>query len=334
MKMRLPFRALALLLAGVLLLPLLACSPYRLELSTDRQREVVLRAGEYDIAFEVVDFFYHNYMTVIDGGDPTVWDGADADAYHEKLMKRAISAACELYAVFAVSKDFGLDPYGAAIEELVEQGIREVIDSYDTRREYIENITSLHMTDTVYRLMMRAYFCQQQLLEYTGGVSSVGDEELRAFCESDNVLNTLCLVVYFEKSTLSWAQNRAEEIKRALRDVTTDDGFREVALRLATAYNKNEMENGTYMTLREYRRLCGDENASLAIGEMTDPIFDTESFVILRCTEKNPDILEKNPDAVRACYLEYLIEEKTAAMETDVEMTEAGLALTRASFAG
>ena len=333
MKMRLLTRAIALLLAGVLLLPLLACSPYRLELSTDRQREVVMRVGEYDIAFEVVEFFYHNYMTVVDGGDKSLWEGPDAAVYHERLFARAISAACELYAVFAVSKDFGLDPYGAAIEEQVEQGIREVIDSYDTRREYIENITSLHMTDTVYRLMMRAYFCQQYLLEYTDGVSSVSDEELLAFCESENVLNTLCLVVYFEKSTLSWAQNRAEEIKRALKEVKTDDEFRAVAQDYATAYNKDEMENGIYMTLREYRRLCGDESATLVLGEMTAPIFDTESFVVLRCIEKNADILEKSPDTVRSCYLEYLIEEMTEELKNGMEMTEAGLALTRESFA-
>lgn len=324
----------ALVLALVMLVPLAACSPYRLELSNERQTEVMMQTGGYDIAFEVLEFFYYNYMTVVDGGDSSVWEGPDAAVYHEKLMARAISAACELYAVFAVAKDFGIDPYGAAIEELVEEGIREVIDSYDTRREYIAQITSLHMTDTVYRLMLRSYFCQQELMEYNGGVTSVSDADLIAFCESDNVINTLCLIVYFEKSTHSWAKERAALIMQELEGTLTDDQFRSVALRLATSYNQKEMEMGTYMTLREYRRLCGDENATLAIGEITEPIFDTESFVILRGIEKNPDILEKNPEAVRACYLEYLIEEKTEELLNGKQMTAAGAALTRESFVG
>ena len=116
--------------------------------------------------------------------------------------------------------------------------------------------------------------------------------------------------------------------------MTTDDGFRSVAQNYATVYNKNEMENGIYMTLREYRRLCGDENATLSIGDMTDPIFDTESFVVLRCTEKDPKILEKAPETVRSCYLEYLIEEMTEELTNSAEMTDAGLALTRESFVG
>lgn len=322
----------ALVLALVMLVPLAACSPYRLELSNERQSEIVMQTGGYDIAFEVLEFFYYNYMTVVDGGDSSVWEGPDAALYHEKLMSRAISAACELYAVFAVSLEFGIDPYGAAIEELVEEGIREVIDSYDTRREYIAQITSLHMTDTVYRLMLRAYLCQQRLLEYSDGVASVSDKDLLAFCESDNVLNTLCLVVYFEKSTHSWAKEHAELIMQELEGTLTDDQFRSVAKRLATSYNAKEMETGTYMTLREYRRLCGDENATLAVGEMTEPIFDTESFVILRGIEKNPNILKKDPEAVRACYLEYLIEEMTEELVNGKQMTEAGAALSRESF--
>jgi len=321
-------RLLILLTVICLILPLAACSPYRLELSNEKQSAIVMRAGGYDIAFEVVDFFYHNYKSVIDGGDSSVWESEDAALYHEKLLARAIESACELYAILEVSKDFGVDPYGEGIEEQMEEGIRAVIDSYKTRREYIEHLTSLHMTDTVYRLMMRTYLCQQYLLEYTDGVSSVKDEDLLAFCENENVLNTLCLTVYFEKSTLPWAKERAAQITAALADVTTDDGFRQVALQLATAYNSKEMETGVYMTLREYRRLCGDENATLAIGEMTAPIFGTDSFVVLRAIEKDPAILEKNPEAVRSCYLEYLIEEKTAVFAEGREMTEIGLALT------
>lgn len=325
-------RLCALLLLFSLLVPLTACSPYRLELSNAKQAEIVMKTGGAEISFEVIDFFYHNYKSVIDGGDSSVWEGPDADAYHEKLLARAIDAACELYAVFAVSRDFGLDPYGEGIEEQMEEGMKAVIDSYPTRRDYVEYITALHMTDTVYRLMMRAYLCQQYLLEYTDGVASVSDEELLAFCADEGVLNTLCLIVYFEESTLPWAKELAATVMQKLEGVTTDDGFREVALKYATSYTK-EMETGTYMTLREYRRLCGDENATLAVGEMTEPIFDTSSFVILRGIEKDPSILEKNPDAVRACYLEYLIEEKTAAMVSGREMCGSGLNLTQDYFA-
>ena len=311
---------------------LTACSPYRLELSNARESEVMMKVGEYEIAFEVINFFYHNYKAVVDGGDSSVWEGADAALYHEKLMKRALDAACELYAVFAVSKDLGLDPYGPAIEEQMEEGIRAVIDSYPARRDYIEDLKDQHMTDTVYRLLMRSYFCQQYLLAYADGISNISDEALREFCEDENVLNVLVLTVYFEASTLPWAQERAATIMGELENCITDEQFRTVAIKYATSLT-SEMERGTYMTLRELRRLANDESITPKTGDILGPYFDATNFVVLRVTEKDLGSLQENSESVRACYLEYLIEEKTAALYEAHELTEAGKLLTAESFA-
>lgn len=329
-------RATALLLLFCLLVPLTACSPYRLELSTAEQSAIVLHTDEYDIAFEVVDFFYHNYRPIIDGGDESVWDGEEAARYHGRLLARAIEASCELYAVFSCAKDFGIDPWGSKIEEQMEEGIRAVIDSYPTRRDYIDHLESLHMTDSVYRLIMRSYLCQQYLLEYSEGVSSVSEEDLRAFCESEDVINTLCLTVYFtegNETALRWARERANIIKEALRGVTTDDGFREVTEQYATTPNASEMEHGIYMTLREYRRLCEDENASPKPGDMSGPLFDADCFLFVRCIEKDYDTVKNNPSAVRSCYLEYLIEQKIDKLLASFSHEEAAAALTRERFA-
>ena len=327
-------RGLAVFLLLSLFLALGGCSAYRVEKSTARQAEIVLHAGEHDIAFEVVNFFYHNYKTVIDGGDDSVWDGPDAETYHQRLWQRAVEASCELYAIFDCAEDFGLDPYGRMMEDQMDEAIKAIIDSYPTRRDYIAHLESLYMTDTVYRLMMRSYLCQQYLLEYSDGVASVSDEKLLAFCEDPEVINTLCLTVYFAKDSdtaYRWAQERADLIRAALTDVVTDDDFRAVAKKYATTYTQ-EMEYGTYMTLREFRRLCGDPSLSPSIGYTTDALFDTESFLVIRCIPKNFDTIRENPEVVRSCYLQYLIENKAADLEESMTLTDAGRNLNQSSF--
>lgn len=319
---------LCLLCITCLVLPLSSCSKYREEKSTAEQARVVATVGDYEVRQELIDFFYFNYRTEIDGGDTGVWQGPQADEYHEKLLRRVADAVGDLYGIFALSASYGIDPFGERIDRLLSARIETVIDSFDTRRDYIAHLESLHMTDAVYRLLTRSYVCREEMLSASQGVGSTADEDLLAFCRSEDVFCMLSLTVSFGDGMRAWAEERAAQLEAMLAEKPSDAGFLQVARQSATAHSA-----GTYVTLRQYRLLVGDGEARPARGDTTAPLFDRDQFMILRCAEKSETyVLERSSDILLS-YMEYKTEQYAVAYAQELCASQTYMALSRSDLA-
>ena len=285
-------RLLSLALALCLLAPLAACSKYRLEMSNEKESRTVLQLDGQDVPFEVLSFFYHN---------------KPASADHEEKLAAAIRDTCELYAIFSVCRDNGIDPFGEEMNARVDAAVREMIDSFDTRREYIDSLARRHMTDNTCRLLLRSYLCEARLLE--SDMQEKMEEAILSFCASDEVVRVMALAVYYQDASLEdWAHARAEAILGMLAlSPNTDEAFEEIA------GSEASFEAHNYLSLAQLRTLTGKgEDFTPALGYVSDALFEDGSFVILRVTEKDLSYVEAHIPEIMPAYIDYLISEAIA----------------------
>lgn len=317
----------------LLCLPLSGCSKYRVEKSTDAQRRVLTTLEGRDVTAELLTLFFYNYA------EDCTREGDTEEENAARLRDRVSAAVGDLFGIFTVAVAYGLDPWGETVESEMDVRIQQIIDSFDTRRDYIDHLTELHMTDTVYRTLLRAEVCRSLLLSRADMIPATSEEALRAFVTDPEVFCALSLTVTFSTGgtsdtiALNWAKTRAEQIGRALEGVSTDQGFAEVA-RAMSPSSDEDLTDGIYLTLRQYRTLLGDTAAPLpAVGEMSGPLFDEDSFMFLRIREKDVSHVLEGGDSVLLSYLEYRIEKEATRLSATLSADPAFSALTQADLA-
>lgn len=304
----LPRRALALLLLlAMLVLP--ACSKYRVEMSNSKQTQVMLTVGETEVAYEVLYFFYHIYL-----------DAHPDDTFPER-MARVEASVCELYAIFEVCRAYGIDPYGQAVNETVDATVKEMIDEFPTRRDYIDSITAQHMTDTVSRLLLRSYICESLLLEEME--DELGDDDtLTSFLAREDVVRVLSMTLNFG-TQVEAMHLRAEEIMALLAEAEdTDEAFLDIARRKATSENAH-----TYITTEQWYSLCGEGASAPTLGTVSLPLYEGQTCLIMRVSEKDIAYAKENRDQISISYLECAIREEAERLATRITHTDAYEAL-------
>ena len=289
-------------------LPLSGCSKYRVEMSNTRQSEHMLTVGDEKVAFEVVDFFYHARLD------------AYPDEPFEDRMVWVENSICELYAIFDVCRARNIDPFGGAVDATLDDYVKEMIDAYPTRRDYIDAITKLHMTDATCRLLLRASICEGTLASLT----DIDEEALRSFAAQDDVLRVMTMSLSFDTER-TWAEGRMEDI---LEKLDEGEDFLAVARSLATTESEH-----TYITVRQWYRLCGDGAPNPEVGVLSDPLWESDTVLLLKVAEKDMDYLEEHPTILIDSYIEYLIEKETDSLLEALGKTDAYLALTKEYFA-
>lgn len=302
-------RPVAVLLLLAVILSLSACSKYRVEMSNSTQTRHMLTVGGEKVAFEVIDFFYHLRLDAYPDDD------------HATRMERVENDVCELYAIFAACRSANIDPFGDVVNEEVNASIKEMIDEFPTRRDYIDRITDMHMTDTVCRLLLRSTICEQLLYE----MIEPSEEDLRTFCEQEDVIRVMTMQLTYESSMIAWAEGRMGEILAAL-----DEGeeFLSVARRLATADSEH-----TYITTGQWYRICGKNAAEPTVGTLSAPLYEMDSALLMCVANKDVDYALEHPSILIDSYLEHQIEAEMDALIASLEKTEAYTALTAEDFA-
>ncbi len=302
-------RLIAVLLLLAAVFSLSACSKYRVEMSNSTQTRHMLTVGGEEVAFELIDFFYHLRLDAYPDDD------------HATRMARVEDDVCELYAIFAACRTQNLDPFGDVVNEAVEESVKEMIDEFPTRRDYIDRITDMHMTDTVCRLLLRSTICEQMLYD----MLEPTEDDLRAFCEQEDVIRVMTLQLTYESSMIAWAEGRMGEILAALDG---GEDFLSVARRLATADSEH-----TYITKGQWHRLCGKDEPEPAPGTLSPALYEMDSALLMCVADKDVDYALSHPSILIDSYLEYQIEGQLEQLMASLEKTEAYTTLTEESFA-
>ena len=160
--------------------------------SSKKEATVVAVVGGHDVKYELFRaYFSAMYSGATEGMTEEGWEAA------KTAVMREIAG---LYATFDVASENGVDPYGDAIDEAVDELIAIQYEGGEvngalvpahTRKEYKEALAAANLTDAVMRLIYRYDATQAALYDYLvtnygygENPGAVGDP--RAFFDSDD----------------------------------------------------------------------------------------------------------------------------------------------------
>ena len=117
-------------------------------------------------------------------------------------------------------------------------------------------------------------------------------------------------------------------MQEILDKLADGEDFLTVARELATTESEH-----TYITERQWYRLCGEGAHAPQAGVLSDPLWESDSVVLMMVVEKDFSFIADHPANILDSYIEYMIEGKTDALLGSLQKTDAYRALTKESFA-
>lgn len=336
-------KTLSLFLILTLMFALFSCgNPYEPVPSTEEEARTVMTLsfdGEaYEIKYELYRAFFLTYKSEIDGGDNSVWNGSDADAYIEKINKKIISSASQIFAVLHEAKKIGFDPYSASIDSKISDYVRVSVeggafgDTYvegeGSYEKYLASLKAMNLNYSVQTLLIRYSLATAALEEhYLGDKSDILDEGGEFEYDEDDVRD-----YYFGDECASYMQiflpshaytaTRAKEIRDTVASSSTKTDAA-LAMHDYSISGYDEIFDGSvvgrYELDRAYFSDLSDAIFELAAGETSEPVKigsgKDEGYYIVYRFEANADYFGKHYDVIEESYILNVLGKSLAAAE-------------------
>ncbi len=318
--------------------------------SSKQDRRVIAEMYDDKVKYELFRYIFMSRINDYDGGDRSLWSGESADALWKKAQADVMDEICEIYAVFAVCRKWGIDPDGDNIDDAVNRNIVLDIDggvlsdgtivigdgSVDAYKKHLKEI---YCTDAVRRLLYKYKACLEALDSYIVDnhakgkeEASVTDDELLAFATGGQCAHINRVYISFEQFS----------------------GYEDLALELAQKqYNKLLAANGDYATMAKevftdmqngtgsdagvwYGRFSSSArdypayyNAifSTQPGQLSEIIREWDGYYIVYAIDSAVDLEDKlTRSSLTSLYLEELywgqIRETARILEASIKYTE------------
>ena len=192
-----------LVLFTLLLLSLTACGEnYEQRESSKKEATPVFTLGEDTVNFEVLYTFFRNQCDRTEDFTANYFDGANGPERFRDTLNAAIAEIGRIYAMFAVCRSVGIDPFGADVEAAILEYLKLTVeggtmgenelygfDSYDEYLDYVEE--KFHMNDAVNRLMLRYAVCEDLLVSYYKKSYQYTDADVAAYFASEDCIHLI-----------------------------------------------------------------------------------------------------------------------------------------------
>lgn len=359
----------ALLLALATLVALLtSCSEkYPAVESTEEEARVLMTLSfgdeRYEVKYELYRALFLNLKEEFDGGDESVWSGDKKDEYIDGINAAVLARITEIYSVFSIAKEIGLDVYSkeynksvqAFIEASVEGGMYNGVEYTGFEGDYEKYLASLkkmNLNYSVQDLMLRYALALDDIEYYFGGNvendATLGHLEytradVERFYESDECVRVLSL--FLSTTTASFTRERAEEIRARLEALAPNDGNVFAYMIQHSTLSESDLRSGTligrYSLDETYYGELTREALDLAVGEVS-PVIEVvtgynDGYFILYRIEKSEEHFEESYDDVRSAYVEAeigkMLSDRAEALRAGLSTTEAFSALVHADIA-
>ena len=230
------------LIVFILIFSFVSCgTAYEPVKSTDEEKRIVMTAefdGEkYNIKYELYRAIFLSLKSEIDGGDESVWTGADKDEYIKRADALAKSRIADIYSVFHLAEKIGIDVYSREFDKYVEDFIEVSVEGgfyNDTEidgfggdyTKYLEYLKENNLNYSVQDLIIRYSLAGAKIFEYYVGNLDTGEflpnvtvgkleytkEDVRAFYDSAECVR----VINATLPSLNFTRARAEEIRNTI----------------------------------------------------------------------------------------------------------------------
>ncbi len=237
----------------------------------------------YEVKYELYRALFLNIKSEIDGGDASVWSGADKDGYIAEAHSRITGMLAYIYSAFAICDAIDFDVYSGEVDNQISEYVKAAVDSetyngdYDA---YLADLKKENLNYSAHELILRWGIATDAIDEYYIGTASADDisgqitvgnltytrEDVESFYFSDECVRVIraCIADNGIRPTV----DRAEDVRDAVIAVA-NLGQEAVAAAMAGAGSitaQAELQNG-YVIARHNLN-------SFYYGEMTEAAFD------------------------------------------------------------
>ena len=172
-----------LFLLTIMLLALLALSScgskYPAVESTEEEARVVmtleLDGKHYDVRYELYRALFLANKYTVDGGDESVWSGANSSDYVAMINEIIYDRVADIYACLYLAESIGDNVYSREYEDQIDEYIRINVEGsgnikgHGTYEKYLESLKEKNMNYSVSVLMIRYAIALNRINEYYFG---------------------------------------------------------------------------------------------------------------------------------------------------------------------
>ena len=295
-------KILCILLITATLLSLVSCGDkYAPVESTDEEARVVMTLSldgeKYEVRYELYRAMFLTYKSSVDGGDNTVWSGADKATYISRIHSIITERITDIYATLHHAGQLGINLYSRDVENQIKEYIKisveggiyegETLQGYKSYMAYLKALAKLGLNYSVQELMLRytiaidkinthyAGEVTDELLDtsLSGGALEYTKEDVESFYYSDESVRYMSA---FVQSKYDGALSRATKLRDKMLAVEGNDYSVAIAI-ISNSISLNEdVERGVVIgrhSLDEetYRDLT-DAAFSTPIGKVSNVI--------------------------------------------------------------
>ena len=353
-------KIIALTLVLVSLLSLVSCQKYKPVKSSDEESATVmtltLEDKTYEVPYELYRSFFLQLKTAVDGGDSSVWSGADKDEYIKKIDGMILSRITDIYALFHLCDKVGIDVYSKDVEKTLDKYVTASVDGgivdgiifegfegdYDA---YLESLKKMNLNYSVQKLLLR-YSLASELLDFHY-IGNFGEEE---FVE-DTVMGAL---KYTEEDVRNFYYSRecvrvleaflstADEVSSAINTPEKAEKIRSLLLASATEYEAGTIIITNTLATEDTRkgRIIARHNLDpMYYSELTEAAFSLgrlmpsevitlntgydNGYTIIIPVDKSDENFKECYDDIAYAYLQNTI--GTYIYETKIALTESAI---------
>ncbi len=328
-------KLLALIILIATLIALLAScgTKYKPVESTDKELTPILefKIGKdtYTVRYELYRALFLTYKSEIDGGDGSVWNGENKDFYIEKVNEKVLGRIAEIYSVFSVAKEIGIDVYSKKYDEAVEEYVTVGVEGgiYNSviysgfegdYAKYLESLREMNLNYSTADLLFRYTMALDEIYYYyagnvendavMGNLSYTKDDVGDFYYGNDS---RRVMSLFLSTSTASFTKDRAEQIRFlvSLSD-DADDAF--LTMINYSTLGEGDLKDGIMIGKHNLDPLYYSELTkaalSLSPGETSEVIEVTtganNGFFILFCMEKSEEHFNNSYAAIESTFVE------------------------------
>lgn len=266
---------------------LTSCSPLA---STAEEKKIVMTVGEYEVPYELYYYVTMNLKKDL----PKATD--------EEIKEEAFEMLSEMYAVFSLAEDFGIDSEDKYIASIVDDASLLAIEECGGKKEYKEALAKNYMNDSVFRFLKKHSQTADELLSaiIESGKYPTKESALKKLFASDEFICVKQILVMSENSIAS-----ADETLYLTGEKHTDEEARKIAAEardkalagedfdaLVNKYGESlymfNNKDGYYVCRGMWDKANEDAIFALKIGEVSEVIESPSGYsVFVRCDKSD-----------------------------------------------
>lgn len=197
-------------------------------------------AGDsYEVKYELYRAFFLTHRNEVDGGDSSVWSGADKAEYVARINEIILPKIANIYATINLAEKIGVDFSSRDVEDTVDEFIKisveggvyngEVVEGYGSYDDYLAALKAKNHNYSVQVLLFHYAIAQSAISEYYIGTLNEDNftpdatlgrleytrDDVKAFYDSDECVRVLRAFIQYPEEDL------VEDLVEAVEEAET-----------------------------------------------------------------------------------------------------------------